>query len=119
MHIRHGAVLGEVSGEYDGFLRVVGDTTGFNRPDPTGQNPNSLEEILRSLYMYPDSPGRTKALGFQNLHPKPTVPRSGLEMWHKRCYIEAPEELKAEHRISADDPQQGMGDPRPEFMAGA
>lgn len=50
-HVRHGELLGEGRGTYDGYGRVSG--TSYRNDDP--DNPNSQKEIWKSEYCLTDS----------------------------------------------------------------
>ncbi|MGF7033482.1 hypothetical protein J2T17_004430 [Paenibacillus mucilaginosus] len=100
-HIRHGELIGQVEGAYDGWGSVVGDKV-FRRYLPAGEDhPNGQRQIGLSELGLPDS-GK----------------RSGIAAWHKVCFAKVPAAQQSEYRISRMDPKQGYfgGGPRPEFM---
>lgn len=93
-HVRHGELIGQAEGEYDGYGSIVGNPV-FRNPNPA--NPNGQEEIGRSEAM-PDSRRELGAFAM-----------SGIAAWHKKCYYEAPETKRNALLISRSDPDQGYG----------
>ena len=89
--MRQGKELGRAQGTYDDYGRVREDPV-FRR---TADFPNSHEDMCESQFEIPDS---------------------GIEAWHLVCYERATEEQRAAHIISKSDPDQGFGDPCPEYM---
>jgi len=91
-HLRHGQIVGEAEGLYDGYGRIRG-VGGFRHDDDRGCDPvHSHVEMVRSQFDLPDS-------GSQ----------SGIQAWHKACFEQA------SLVISERDPRQGEGRPRPQF----
>jgi hypothetical protein len=86
-HIRHGNVLGEVKGEYNGYGGVFGDYE-FCTKKLDSQNSN--QNIEASRYILDDS-------GM----------KSGISAHHRKCYEELPHYLQNQNVISKNDPEQG------------
>jgi hypothetical protein len=93
-HVRHGKLVGQAEGEYNGEGGIIGNLV-FRHPSPA--NPNSQQEIDRSEAL-PDS---RKELG--------AFAMSGIAAWHKKCYYEAPETKRNALLISRSDGELGSG----------
>lgn len=87
-HIRHGELLGQASGEYDGY----GGIRGSNYRNTDSIDVNSNEEICKSEYKLEDS-----------------GTKSGTSAYHMCCFNELAEEEKNMNVISSYDPEQGFG----------
>lgn len=144
-HIRHGEVIGETTGHYNGYGRVVEDPKFRAYAKDYPENPNSHEEICKSEYCLPDSkhgdlklyegdpvswtqflikknivigdrPPDEIYTEWENLPKVSEPPRSGIEAWHVKCFEKAPQEEKDKHIISESDPNQSWGAVRKEFL---
>lgn len=93
-HVRHGNLVGQAEGEYDGYGRIKGNME-FRHPNPL--SPNGQEEI-----------GRSEFQDDSRSHLGP-VAMSGIAAWHKKCYYEAPVAKRSKLLISKSDPDQGYG----------
>ena len=164
-HVRHGEVIGEVTGHYDEYGRVIEqdkDQPGAFRGYVDG--PNSHREICKSEFDFEDSDGshlnymriidgeriswdtflsirhfeiyikfKDHAEGMESALTElekshdalreefdsyPKVEReikSGIAVWHKKCYDKATDEQRADLTPSAPDPDQSCGKVRKKF----
>jgi hypothetical protein len=138
-HVRHGLVLSEARGTYDGYGRVE-EIDSINR-----------DEAWRSEFLLEDSIGFiveariwqgkpiswvdfrrvAPAAGIPDLSKKmyntwETLPRykdtrteparSGIEAWHAYCFDRAAAAARDAHTISKSDPNQSWGTPRKKYL---
>lgn len=98
-HIRHGKVVGDAAGVYDGHGRVEGKPEFRHQGAPGYPPVNSMAELVRSQHQLKDS-----------------GTRSGIQAWHQLCWVESGANRK-DVSISASDPRQAGGRARPRFRA--
>lgn len=144
-HIRHGEVMGETRGTYNSYGGVEeddeyrGDHKRTNGHMVIWESEYRFEDSIgyeAKIYKgkpvtWMDYRGVKVSEGVEDLsdeiysewaslpkYKRDGKPRSGVEAWHEYCYDRArgTEELKEEHRISEDDPDQSWGKPRKKFM---
>ena len=169
-HIRHGKVLGEVTGHYDGYGRVTEEEGKENRFRGE-EGINSHEQLCESEFSMEDSlkvcpdrivNGKRMAFSIYSLDKQFEImdmshgfiavkteqdkklvdfwendkdkfykycyelfknyplavekPASGIAVWHKKCYDSLSEEEKNDYTPSPQDPNQGWGEARKEFI---